>query len=354
METIQILLIHLIKVGIVFGVLMGCIAYVVLLERKLLGHIQVRWGPYRVGWHGLLQPLADGLKLFLKEDVLPAKVDRPLYFLAPVVAMGPALLAIAVVPFGDTFSAFGLLKTPVILQIADVHAGILFILALTSLGVYGIFLAGWSSRNKYSLLGALRSSAQMISYELALGLSIVVVLMASGDLSLRQIALDQAGGFWNWWVFSPKWLVVPGILGFFLYLISAFAETNRIPFDLPEAETELVAGYHTEYSSMKFAMFFMAEYCNIITVSCVAVTLFLGAWYAPFAFLPSYGLFGPFWFGLKVFGIVFVFIWVRGTLPRFRYDQLMQFGWKVMLPLAIINVFLAGGCILLYEMWSKS
>jgi NADH-quinone oxidoreductase subunit H len=349
MSFIQILLIHLAKIVIVFGVLMFCVAYAVWLERKLLGHIQVRWGPYRVGWHGLLQPIADGLKLFLKEDILPANVDRLLYFLAPMVTLGPALLAIAVVPFGDTFDGFGLLDTPIRLQIAEIPGGILFILALVSLGVYGIFLAGWSSRNKYSLLGALRSSAQMVSYELVLGLSVVVALMAAGDLSLREIALSQRGGFWNWWVFSPKWLTIPGMIGFSLYLISAFAETSRLPFDLPEAETELVAGYHTEYSSMKFAMFFAGEYCSMITVACIAVTLFLGGWQAPFAFLPSSGLFGPVWFGLKALAILFVFIWVRGTLPRFRYDQLMQFGWKVMLPLALANVFIAGAGMLLYD-----
>ncbi len=354
METLVVLLIHLVKIAVVFGILMGCVAYAVLLERKLLGRLQVRWGPCRVGPFGSLQPIADGLKLFLKEEIIPTRADRFLFILAPLLSMGPALLAIAVVPFGDTFDLFGLLKKPILLQIADIHGGILFILALTSVGVYGIFLAGWSSDNKYSLLGALRSSAQMISYELVLGLSIAVALMAAGDVSLRNIALSQGEGFWNWWIVSPKWLVLPGILGFFLYLISAFAETNRIPFDLPEAETELVAGYHTEYSSMKFAMFFMAEYCNIITVCCIAVTLFLGGWHAPFPFLPSGGLFGPVWFVLKVFTLVCVFIWVRGTLPRLRYDQLMQFGWKVMLPLAIANVLLAGGGILLYEMWTGS
>jgi len=349
MDLLQTLFIHLMKISIVFGVLMGCVAYIVLLERKLLGHIQGRWGPYRVGWHGILQPIADGLKLFLKEDVTPLKADVPLFFLAPILSMGLAVLAIAVIPFGDQWDCFGLLDEPVLLQIADVRGGILFILALGSLSVYGIFLAGWSSNNKYSLLGALRSSAQMISYELALGLAIVVALMAAGDLSLRQIALSQGESFWNWWIISPKWFVIPGILGFFLYVISAFAETNRIPFDLPEAETELVGGFHTEYSSMKFAMFFMAEYCHIIVVSSIAVTLFLGGWHAPFEFLPSGGLFGPIWFGMKVFVLLFVFIWVRGTLPRFRYDQLMSFGWKVMLPLAIVNLFLASGGILLYE-----
>ncbi len=354
METLLVLLIHLLKIIVVFSILLGCIAYAVLLERKLLGRLQVRWGPSRVGPFGLLQPIADGLKLFLKEELTPTRADRFLFVLAPLLSMGPALLAIAVVPFGDTTNLFGLLDQPILLQIADIHGGILFILALTSVGVYGIFLAGWSSDNKYSLLGALRSSAQMISYELVLGLSITVALMAAGDVSLRNIALSQGDGFWNWWIFSPKWFVLPGILGFFLYLISAFAETNRLPFDLPEAETELVAGYHTEYSSMKFAMFFMAEYCNIITVSCIAVTLFLGGWHAPFPFLPSGGLFGCVWFAVKVFILVCVFIWVRGTLPRLRYDQLMKFGWKVMLPLAIANVLLAGGGILLYEMWHGS
>ncbi|MGH9492304.1 MAG: NADH-quinone oxidoreductase subunit NuoH, partial [Terriglobales bacterium] len=306
-------------------------AYTVWLERKVIGHIQNRWGPTRVGPFGLLQPLADGVKLLLKEDVALNAVDRPLYILAPILSVGLALTSISVIPIGESFTVRGV---PVQLQIADVNIALLVLLGVTSIGVYGIALAGWSSNSKYSLLGALRACAQMVSYELSLGLSLVGVLILAGSLSLREIVNRQ--GEWPW-----QWNVIAGgqLVAFFIYLTAAFAETNRIPFDLPEGETELVAGYHTEYSSMKFAMFFMAEYTNMVTVACVATTVFLGGWHGPlFGPAPLQAVLPLFWFLLKVFFFLFLYIWVRGTLPRFRYDQLMAFGWKVLLPLAIANV----------------
>ncbi|MBI1388274.1 MAG: NADH-quinone oxidoreductase subunit NuoH [bacterium] len=335
----NVLVPSLLKMVVIFHVLLGVVAYLVLVERKLLGRFQQRVGPTRVGPWGLLQPIADGLKLFLKEDIIPTKADRVLFIAAPLISMITALLAMAVIPFGPRFELFGIDFG--YLQIADVNVGLLYIFGITSLGVYGIFLAGWSSGNKYSLIGGLRSSAQMISYELTLGLSVIVILMACGSLRMSQIAESQGDGFWNWWIFSTQWYFIPGLIGFFLYLISAFAETNRLPFDLPEAETELVSGYNTEYSSMKFAMFFMAEYVNIITVCSIATTLFLGAWHSPLPFAPFTSVPGVIWFLAKVFSLVFVFIWIRATLPRFRYDQLMHFGWKVLLPLALVNILLA-------------
>jgi NADH-quinone oxidoreductase subunit H len=297
--------------------------------------MQNRWGPTRVGPFGLLQPAADGVKFLFKEDLTPPHVHKTLYIAAPMIAVAFALTSIAVIPFGN-WVVMGDIYTP--LQITDVNIGLLIILGLTSLGVYGIALSGWSSNNKYSLLGGLRASAQMISYEIALGLSLVGVLILSGSFSLREIVDAQAGHFWG---FIPKWNIFYGgqFVAFFIYLMAAYAETNRIPFDLPEAETELVAGYHTEYSAMKFAMFFMAEYANMITVGCLATILFLGGWHGP--------IFGPyilqtilpvFWFVAKVFVFMFIYIWVRGTLPRFRYDQLMAFGWKFLLPLAFANL----------------
>lgn len=328
-----------IKLGLIFPVLMGAVAYLVLLERKLLGRFQQRLGPIRVGPFGLLQPIADGIKLFLKEDLMPYNVDRVLYIIAPMIGLATALMTVAIIPWGPEFSLFGYEMGR--LQIADVNVGLLYIFGVTSLGVYGIFLAGWSSGNKYSLLGALRSSAQMISYELSLGLSIVVILMATQTLQISGIVDSQGHGFWNWWIFNPQWLFLPGFLGFFIFMISAFAETNRLPFDLPEAETELVSGYNTEYSSMKFAMFFMGEYVAMIVVSAVATTLFLGAYYSPLPFAPFTMVPGVIWFVLKVLALIFVFIWIRATLPRFRYDQLMHFGWKIMLPLSLVNILLA-------------
>jgi NADH-quinone oxidoreductase subunit H len=328
------ILVSLVKIVLALFVLLTAVAYTVWLERKVVGHIQNRWGPTRVGPFGLLQPMADGVKFLFKEDLTPPHVYKPLYIAAPIIAVVFALTSIAVIPFGN-WVAIGDIYTP--LQITDVNIGLLIILGITSLGVYGVALSGWSSNSKYSLLGGLRASAQMVSYEIALGLSLVGVVILSGSLSLREIVDAQAGHFWS---FIPKWNIFHGgqFVAFFIYLMAAYAETNRIPFDLPEAETELVAGYHTEYSAMKFAMFFMAEYANMITVACLASVMFLGGWRGP--------VFGPeilqdvlplFWFALRVFGFLFVYIWVRGTLPRFRYDQLMAFGWKFLLPLAIAN-----------------
>ncbi|HEX4019603.1 MAG TPA: NADH-quinone oxidoreductase subunit NuoH [Acidobacteriaceae bacterium] len=337
MNILLFILLSLVKVIIVTVILLTSVAYTVLLERKVVGRIQNRWGPTRVGPFGLMQPLADGLKLFLKEDMIPAGVYRPLYILAPMIALSCALISIGVIPFGTALRVHGV----ELFQIADLNIGLLVILAVTSVGVYGIALSGWSSNNKYSMLGSLRSTAQMISYELALGLSVVGVVLRSGSLRLRDIVdIQSTHGMRSWNVFGGFQFVA-----FFIYLIAAYAETNRTPFDLPEAETELTGGYHTEYSSMKFAMFFMAEYANMITVGCVATLLFLGGWSSPFGnLLPAIG--GPvvqailplFWFVAKVFFFLFLYIWVRGTLPRFRYDQLMGFGWKFLMPLALANI----------------
>ena len=339
MTILQFFLWSLLKVVVVTVVLLLAVAYTVLLERKLVGRIQNRWGPNRVGPFGLLQPLVDGAKSFLKEDIIPTGVYRPLYLLAPIIALACALISIAVVPFGDP----GIVGPGDfhIFQIADVNIGLLVILGITSIGVYGIALAGWSSNNKYSLLGSLRSSAQLVSYELALGLSLVGVVLRAESLNLREIVMSQSEhGLITWNIFGGFQFVA-----FFIYLMAAFAETNRSPFDLPEAESELTAGYHTEYSSMKFAMFFMAEYANMITVGCVATMLFLGGWTSPFGnWLPTPNnvvlrvLLPIFWFVLKVFSFLFLYVWVRGTLPRFRYDQLMNYGWRWLMPLAILNI----------------
>jgi NADH-quinone oxidoreductase subunit H len=327
------LIVSVIKSALALFVLLTAVAYTVWLERKVVGHIQNRWGPTRVGPFGLLQPLADGVKFMFKEDITPPHAYKPLYIAAPIIAVTCALTSISVIPIGNWITIGGL-RIP--LEITDLNIGLLIILGITSLGVYGVALAGWSSNSKYSLLGGLRASAQMVSYEVSLGLSLVGVLIMAGSFSLREIVDAQGGTYLG---FIPRWNIFPQIVAFFVYLTSAYAETNRIPFDLPEAETELVAGYHTEYSAMKFAMFFMAEYANMITVACVATLLFLGGWHGP--------IFGPpilravlpvFWFVLKVFGFLFVYIWVRGTLPRFRYDQLMAFGWKFLLPLAVANL----------------
>ena len=338
MTILQFFLWSLLKVVVVTVVLLISVAYTVLLERKLVGRIQNRWGPSRVGPFGLLQPLVDGAKLFLKEDLIPTAVYRPLYLIAPLIALGCALISISVVPFGSpTVEGPGGFH---FFQISDVNIGLLVILGITSIGVYGIALSGWSSNNKYSLLGSLRSSAQLISYELALGLSLVGVVLRAGSLNLREIVESQAKhGLISWNLFGGFQFVA-----FFVYLMAAYAETNRAPFDLPEAESELTAGYHTEYSSMKFAMFFMAEYANMITVGCVATLLFLGGWTSPFGAWgsPEHGIglvvLPIFWFVLKVFSFLFLYVWVRGTLPRFRYDQLMNFGWRFLLPLSILNI----------------
>jgi len=322
-----------IKSAIVLLVLLTAVAYTVWLERKVVGHMQNRWGPTRVGPFGLFQPAADGIKFLFKEDLTPPHVYKPLFLAAPLIAVIFALTSIAVIPFGNAITIKGY-SFP--LQITDVNIGLLVILGVTSIGVYGVALAGWSSNNKYSLLGGLRASAQMVSYEISLGLSLVGVLILSGSFSLREIVDVQGGTFLG---FIPRWNIFLQPVAFFCYLMAAYAETNRIPFDLPEAETELVAGYHTEYSAMKFAMFFMAEYANMITVACLATLLFLGGWHGPIFGPPILQVLLPvFWFGAKIFAFLFLYIWVRGTLPRFRYDQLMAFGWKFLLPLALANL----------------
>ena len=385
------LILSLIKVGLLAFVLLTTLAYLQWIERKVIGHIQLRMGPYRVGPHGLLQPLADVVKLITKEGVLPPHVNKLFYLLAPFLAVALALISIAVIPFGPKVK-IGPVETW--MQLTDLNFGVLFVLAVSSVGVYGVALGGWASNNKYSLLGGLRSSAQMISYELPLALALAAPLLLANSLSFREI-VDSQSGFW--FGFIPKWNLIPQIVGFSVFLIAAFAETNRVPFDLPEAENELVAGFHTEYSSMSFAAFFMAEYANMVTVTAVATLLFLGGWHAPFpepysSFIPVvifalgglvalYHGFNParrkdkftlpvagivflgiagifalcffvptlqtilmalFWFCGKVLFLLFVFIWVRGTLPRFRYDQLMRFAWIVLFPLAMVNLLVTG------------
>jgi NADH-quinone oxidoreductase subunit H len=385
------LILSLIKAAIIAFVLLTTLAYLQWIERKVIAHIQLRVGPYRVGPHGLLQPLADVVKLITKEGVIPSHVNKVFYLMAPWVAVTLALISIAVIPFGPQIT-IGPVTTW--MQLTDLNIGILFVLAVSSVGVYGVALGGWASNNKYSLLGGLRSSAQMISYELPLALAVAAPLLLANTLSFREMVNYQSG---YWLGFIPRWNVIPEIFGFLVFLIAGFAETNRVPFDLPEAENELVAGFHTEYSSMKFAAFFMAEYANMVTVTAVATLLFLGGWQplfpepysdvipiAIFALggliavfhglhparrmdkftLPAAGLlflgiaavFGLsllipvaktilmalFWFCAKVGILLFLFIWVRGTLPRFRYDQLMRFAWIFLFPLAMINLLVTG------------
>ncbi len=376
--------ITIVKAAMVFAVLMTTLAYLQWVERKVIAHVQVRPGPYRVGPHGLLQPVADVIKLLTKEDLLPPYVNKPLYLLAPFLAMTMALLSISVIPFGPMVTV-GPVKTW--MQLTDLNIGVLFILATSSMGVYGIALAGWASNNKYALIGGLRSSAQMISYELPMSLAIAAPLLISNTLSLRQLVERQSGSIFQWNILHGPF---PQIVSFVIFMIAAFAETNRVPFDLPEAENELVAGFHTEYSSMKFASFFMAEYSNMITVSALATLLFLGGWMAPWSVawgsslvptgifavagitalyhgfhaarkrdkltLPVFGiiflvvagvfllpvvqswLLPLFWFAAKTGAILFLFMWVRATLPRFRYDQLMGFAWKFLFPVAMLNL----------------
>jgi NADH-quinone oxidoreductase subunit H len=321
-------LISLVKVLVVFTVALLIVAYMTLMERKVLGHMQVRFGPNRVGPLGLLQPVADGIKLFFKEDIIIPHANRVIYILAPAAIVVTALLSFAVIPFGDAISIRG---HSIDLVVADVNVGLLYLFAVSSLGVYGVAMGGWASNNKYSLLGSIRSSAEMISYELPLGLSIIGVLMIAGSLSLTKIVEAQ----------SSVWFILYQPLGFIIYLTSAVAECSRTPFDLVECENELVAGYQTEYSSMKFGMYYLAEYAHILVVSSLAVTLFLGGWQGPF--LPP-----VIWFLIKVFIFIFFFIWIRATFPRFRYDQLMKFGWKVLFPLSLANILItAVGLVLL-------
>jgi NADH-quinone oxidoreductase subunit H len=336
------ILIALIKVVLILGSVLFVVAYLVFVERRVSAFIQNRIGPNRVGPFGLLQPIADVLKLFVKEDIVPKAANKTIHDLAPVISITVALSAFAVIPLGDTITIFG---RTVKLQLANVNIGILYIVALASLGVYGIVLSGWSSNNKYSLLGGLRSSAQMISYELSLGLSIIGVLMVAGTLQLDKIVQAQYG--WEWNIFLQP-------IGFVTFLVASFAETNRLPFDLPEAEPELVGGYHTEYSGLKFGLFFLAEYANIITASAVITTLYLGGWQFPY--LQTFGLpdllvsiIQILTFMFKVALVLFFFIWVRWTIPRFRYDQLMNLGWKVMLPLSLLNVLGTGIGILILK-----
>ncbi len=387
----------LIKIFFVFAVFMTTLAYLQWIERKVLAHIQSRVGPMRVGPHGLFQPLADVFKLLTKEDLMPSHVNKFFFVLGPFLAVSLALIPIAVVPFGPHISLFGYQTD---MQIADLSIGVLFILAATSVGVYGIAVGAWASNNKYSLMGSLRSAAQMVSYELPLSLAIAAPLLLANSLSFREIVDNQAGYLFG---FIPRWHVFqmpfPQILGFLIFLTAGFAETNRIPFDLPEAENELVGGYHTEYSSMKFACYFMSEYANMITTTCVATLLFLGGWqplfpapysdWVPVVLLLLFallslnfaqnplrkwdrfsfpvitllmvvlaGLFAIpvlrpiivplFWFGAKVGALLFLFIWVRGTLPRFRYDQLMRFAWSFLFPLAMLNMLLTALFVALF------
>lgn len=342
------ILIDTAKIVFVLGTILSFVTVLIWIERRLSAFIQDRVGPNRVGPYGLLQSMADVVKLLMKEDIVPKNAFRPIHDLAPIISIGVAFSAFAIIPFGSTIDLFG---QTIKLQIADVNVGILYLLAMTSLGVYGITLAGWSSNNKYSLLGGLRSSAQLISYELSMGLSIIGVLMIAGTLRLDQIVVQQATYIAGW---IPAWNIFFQPVAFITFVVAAFAETNRLPFDLPEAEPELVGGYHTEYSGLKFGLFFLAEYANMITASAVIATLFLGGWHFPY--LENFN-FSPFTLSLlhilafcgKVLAVLLFFIVIRWTLPRFRYDQLMKLGWKVMLPVSLANVLATGMILLLNE-----
>ena len=307
------------------------VAYLTLAERKVIGWIQLRRGPNVVGPFGLLQPIADGLKLFLKETVIPASANRIVFVLAPMITFILALIAWAVIPFGDG------------LVLADINVGVLYLFAISSLGVYGIIMAGWASNSKYAFLGALRSAAQMVSYEVSIGFVIITVLLAVGSLNLSDIVMAQNGGILHWHF-------LPLLPMFVVFFISALAETNRAPFDLPEAEAELVSGYNVEYSSMTFAMFFLGEYANMILMSGMTVVLFLGGWLPPFDMYPFTIVPGPIWFVLKIMAVLFLFLWVRATFPRYRYDQLMRLGWKVFLPLSLVFVVLTAGFLLVFDL----
>jgi len=334
----------LLKIAVAFVVMILIVAYATYAERKIIGRMQTRMGPTMTGPKGLLQPIADGVKLFFKEDMIPSQAHPFAFALAPMMLLAPAFVAIAVIPFGGDlhFSYDGILYV-VPMQITDLNIGVLFILAMAGLGVYGIVLAGLASNSKYSLLGGIRSTAQMISYELAAGLSIVAIFMLSETLSLRGIVLAQQTPLWGIEAlkYIPNWYIFSQPLAFGLFVVASMAEINRTPFDLPEAETELVSGFCTEYSSMKYALFFMAEYANMITISAITATIFLGGWGGPF-----YGWIN---FLLKVFAFMFFFIWIRATFPRLRYDQLMHLGWKVMLPLALANIVITGIAVLLWQ-----
>jgi NADH-quinone oxidoreductase subunit H len=356
-DSLLLIVRPVVQIAAVVGFMLLCVMYLVLFERKLIAFMQVRLGPMRVGYHGYLQPVADVFKLFLKEDIYPSRADRTVYLLAPVIMMIPALACFAVIPFSGTAVSVPWLGE-VNLWVADVNVGILYFLAISGLGIYGLIMAGWASNSKYSLLGALRSTAQMISYEVPLALSIVAVILLAGTASLVGIvrAQENAG---LWFLF---WMPYPQVIGLFLYFVSAVAETNRAPFDLPEAETELVAGFHTEYSGMKFAFFFLAEYLNMILVGCIVTVLFLGGW-MPITFgIPGLretlslhwvgpnaaALAGFVWFALKVFLVLCVYLWLRATFPRYRYDQLMGLAWRWLLPLGLIHIMVTAVVALLY------
>ena len=326
---------------VIFVALLSSAAAMVWVERRVAALLQQRRGPTRVGWQGLLQPFADVIKLMFKEELRPRAADPLLFALAPIISATAAFAAFAVVPFGASTTLFGLLERPMLLQVSDVNVAVLVIFAIASMGVYGIVLAGWSSNSKYSLLGGLRSSAQMISYELSYGMALASVLLIGNSLSLTSIVNGQSG---VWFGFIPRWFVFLQPLGFFIFMTAGVAETNRAPFDFPEAEQELVAGYHTEYSSMSFAMFFLAEYINMVTVSAVATDLYLGGWHGPW--LPV--SLGWIWFLVKVGALLFFYVWMRWTLPRYRYDQLMAFGWKILLPLSVINLLVTAAGVLYF------
>lgn len=329
-------------IGITFFMLINASALLVYAERKVMAFMQQRYGPYLVGPFGLLQPLADILKLLMKEELRPKAADKWLFTLAPILSVTAAFAAFACVPWGAETTFFGLVEEPVKLGVADVNVGLLVVFAITSMGVYGIVLAGWSSNSKYSLLGGLRSSAQMISYELAYATSIAAVIMLAGSLSLREVVDSQSG---TWFGFIPRWYLFLQPIGFIIYVIAGVAETNRAPFDFPEAEQELVAGYNTEYSSVRFALFPQAEYINMATMAGVATDLYLGGWHGPF--LPVE--YGWIWFLIKITLILFGYIWMRWTVPRYRYDQLMQFGWKWLFPASVVNLIVTAALLLYFN-----
>ncbi len=312
-------IIILIEILVLFAIVMLHVAYATYFERKIIGHMQVRMGPMRVGWHGLLQPIADGIKSFFKEDIVPEQADVPTFRAAPIICLTAMLTSLAVLPFAKGW------------VLADINIGLLFIFAMSSLSSYGVILAGWASNSKYTFLGGLRSMAQVISYEVAMGLSLVGVMMLSGTLNLTKIVEAQGTSFGGMYIFTQ-------FIAFFVFFIAMLAETNRVPFDLPEAETELVSGYITEYSGMRYAIFFMAEYIGMMVMASIGTICFLGGWNGPF----EVAIFPPFWFVAKVYVFMFLFIWIRATLPRYRYDQLMSIGWKLLIPLALGNIVLTG------------
>jgi len=322
-----------IKIVVIVGPLLLAVAYLTFVERKVIGAMHLRKGPNVVGPFGLLQPMADGLKLFLKETILPSSANRAVFVIAPMVTFFLSLIAWAVIPFGEG------------LVLADINVGILYLFAISSLGVYGVIMAGWASNSKYAFLGALRSAAQMVSYEVSMGFVIITVLLCVGSLNLSEIVLAQQG---SWGMFGWFWLpLLPMAVIFF---VSTLAETNRHPFDLPEAEAELVAGYNVEYSAMTFALFFLGEYANMILMSAMTSILFLGGWLPPFDIAPFTWIPGPVWFALKIAGCLFVFLWVRATFPRYRYDQLMRLGWKVFLPVSLAAVVIVAGVLIAFDL----